>query len=45
MRAGNSGTTPATNPFLLGNANGTDFIRSEDKFNTHSVRAVLNFRF
>lgn len=45
VRAGNSGTTPATNPFLLGNAAGTDFIRSDDKFDMHSVRAVLNFRF
>ncbi len=41
----NSGTTPATNPFLLGNANGTDFIRSDSSFDMHSVRAVVNFRF
>jgi len=45
VRLINSGTTPATNPFLLGNANGTDFARNADKFNMHSVRAVLNFRF
>lgn len=45
VRAGNSGTTPATNPFLLGNANGTDFIRSDENFDLHSVRAVVNFRF
>jgi outer membrane immunogenic protein len=45
VRLGNSGTTPATNPFLLGNANGTDFIRSDESFDLHSLRAVLNFRF
>jgi len=45
VRLGNSGTTPATNPFLLGSPNGTDFIRSEGKFDMHSVRAVATFRF
>jgi outer membrane immunogenic protein len=45
VRLGNNGTTPATNPFLLGSPNGTDFIRSEDKFDMHSVRAVATFRF
>jgi outer membrane immunogenic protein len=45
VRLGNNGTTPATNPFLLGNAAGTDFIRSEDKFTLQSVRAVATFRF
>lgn len=45
VRLGNSGTTPATNPFLLGNPNGTDFIRSDGDFDLHSVRAVVNFRF
>jgi outer membrane immunogenic protein len=45
VRLGNSGTTPATNPFLLGSPNGTDFIRSEDKFTLQSVRAVATFRF
>ncbi len=45
VRLGNNGTTPATNPFLLGNANGTDFIRSDESFDLHSVRAVVNFRF
>ena len=45
VRLTNSGTTPATNPFLLGNANGTDFIRSDDKLDLHSLRAVVNFRF
>jgi len=37
--------TPATNPFILGNPNGTDFTRSSDSFAMHSVRAVVNFRF
>jgi outer membrane immunogenic protein len=41
----NSGTTPATNPFLLGSPNGTDFIRSQSNFDMHSVRAVATFRF
>ena len=45
VRLGNSGTTPATNPFLLGSPNGTDFIRSDQKFDLHSVRAAVNFRF
>jgi len=45
VRLNNSGTTSPTNPFLLGNASGTDFIRSDDSFNLHSVRAVVNFRF
>ena len=38
------GTAPATNPFLLANASGTDMIRSGEDFEIHSVRAVLNFR-
>ncbi len=45
VRLGSTGTTPATNPFLLGNSNGTDFARSDDKFTLHGVRAVANFRF
>lgn len=44
VRAG-PGTAPATNPFLLGNAGGTDFARSEDKFKYHSIRATAAFRF
>lgn len=39
------GTAAATNPFLLVNANGTDFRRSETDFDTHSVTAVASFRF
>jgi outer membrane immunogenic protein len=45
VRLGAAAGTPATNPFLLGNAAGTDFRRSNDDFNLHSVRAVVNFRF
>ena len=45
VRAGNSGTTPATNPFLLGNAGGTDFKRSESDFANHNISASLNYRF
>ncbi|HTG37788.1 outer membrane protein [Sphingomonas sp.] len=44
VRAG-PGTAPATNPFLLGNASGTDMRRSDDNFRFHSVRATAAFRF
>lgn len=37
--------TPATNPFLLGNAAGTDFRRSDERFESHGVRATAAFRF
>ncbi|KQS05239.1 hypothetical protein ASG11_07355 [Sphingomonas sp. Leaf357] len=40
------GTAPATNPFVLApNTGGTDIIRSDDKFRSHSVRATAAFRF
>lgn len=40
------GTAPATNPFILPPfTNGTDFRRSDDKFQWHSVRATAAFRF
>jgi outer membrane immunogenic protein len=39
------GTAPATNPFLLVNAQGTDMIRSDEKFRFHSIRATAAFRF
>jgi outer membrane immunogenic protein len=45
VRLGAAAGTPATNPFIIANANGTDFARSSDDFNLHSVRAVVNFRF
>ena len=39
------GTAPATNPFLLAGAGGTDFKRSDDKFRWHSMRVTAAFRF
>jgi outer membrane immunogenic protein len=39
------GTQPATNPFILANASGTDFARTHSKFATHNVSATVNFRF
>jgi outer membrane immunogenic protein len=45
VRAANTGTTAATNPFLLGNPNGTDFARSEDRLVTHGIGLTGNFRF
>lgn len=45
VQAGSTGTTPATNPFLLGSAGGTSFARSDDKFRWHSLRATAAFRF
>lgn len=44
VRAG-PGTAPATNPFLLVNASGTDFARSHSRFNSHAVHATASFRF
>lgn len=44
VRAG-TGTAPATNPFLLAGAGGTDFRRSGDRFDFHGVRATAAFRF
>ncbi len=40
-----AGPAPATNAFILVNANGTDFRRSESKFDYGSVRLTLNYRF
>ena len=39
------GVAPATNPFLLGSAAGTDFRRGDDQFRWHSFRVVGTFRF
>jgi len=39
------GTAPATNPFLIANAAGTDFRRQDDNFRYHSFRATAAFRF
>ena len=44
MRA-SRGTTPATNPFILVNANGTDFRRSDDRLDLDTLQLTLNFRF
>ena len=38
------GPAPATNAFILVNAAGTDFRRTQD-FEFHSVRVGLNYRF
>lgn len=45
VRAGNSGTTPATNPFLLVNTAGTDFLRTSNKFKFDSYRVTASYRF
>jgi outer membrane immunogenic protein len=39
------GPAPATNPFLLVNAGGTDFARSDDDLELESLRLILSFRF
>lgn len=44
VRAG-PGTAPATNPFLLANASGTDLTREDDRFDFHTVRATLSYHF
>ena len=40
-----AGPAAATNPFLLVNANGTDFARSDDDFDFDSLRLSVGFRF
>lgn len=40
-----SPATPASNPFLLAGAGGTDMRRSDTRFDTHGVRATAAFRF
>jgi opacity protein-like surface antigen len=39
------GAAPATSPFLTGNANGTDFRRSEEDFDVGSLRLTATLRF
>lgn len=39
------GPAPATNPFILVNADGTDLRRSSGNFDVDSVRLTANFRF
>jgi outer membrane immunogenic protein len=36
---------PVSNPFIRRNANGTDMIRSGNRFNSHNVSVAANFRF
>ncbi|MBL8771021.1 MAG: outer membrane beta-barrel protein [Phenylobacterium sp.] len=45
VRAANNGTTAATNPFLLVNTAGTDFLRSDDDFEYNSFRVTAGWRF
>ncbi|QBX37149.1 porin family protein [Brevundimonas sp. S30B] len=46
VRAGNTGTTPATNPFILApNTAGTDIIRSNSRMGVHAVKIGMNYRF
>lgn len=44
-RVNAGGPAPATNPFLLVNAGGTDFRRSGKDFNSHSAHVTASFRF
>lgn len=44
-RAANNGTTAATNPFLLVNPQGTDFLRTDDDFEFNSFKATVSYRF
>ena len=39
------GTAPATNPFLLVNASGTDLRRSDDQLELDTLQLTLNLRF
>lgn len=39
------GTAPATNPFLLANAAGTDMRRGDSDFDMHNIRLTAAFRF
>ncbi len=39
------GTAPATNPFLLVNANGTNLRRSDSDFDQHNIRITAAIRF
>jgi outer membrane immunogenic protein len=45
VRSGPGSSTPATNPFILGNPMGTDFARSDDRFRYHAARATIAYRF
>jgi opacity protein-like surface antigen len=45
VRAINSGTTAATNPFLLVNTGGTGFLRTSDRIKYNSFRVTAAYRF
>jgi outer membrane immunogenic protein len=45
VRAGRAANTPPTNAFILGNAMGTDFARSDTRFRYQAVRATFAYRF
>lgn len=45
VRSGPGPNTPADNPFILVNANGTDFTLENDDFQTHTVSLTASFRF
>lgn len=46
VRAGNTGTTPVGNPFILApNTTGTDIARSNDEMELHAFRIGMNVRF
>lgn len=45
VRAAGPAGTPFTNANNGGSASGTDFIRSDDKFRWHSIRATVGFHF
>ncbi len=46
VRAGNNGTTPTTNPFILApNTGGTDITRNGDQFRMHAFRIGMNVQF
>lgn len=44
VRAGGD-NVPVSNPFILGNPDGTDFRRSSNRFNSHNLSVVASFRF
>ena len=45
VRVGALATTPATNPFLRASRSGTDFMRTDERFDRHNVSATVSFRF
>jgi outer membrane immunogenic protein len=45
VRAGNLGATPATNPFLIANTQGTNFQRGDDQIKVDSFRVTAAYRF